>query len=114
MFRQPLVDVRVLSVEKIKDAAIVADDVLEEELGFAAHREAEVVLEVREAIAIAREGFERAELQPLPAEVLAKRARLRISQHAAHLRREYRRLTQCARIGDATEFGVGHARPDEV
>ena len=62
-----------LPLEEIEDAAVVADDVLDEELRLAAHREPQVVLEIRKPCLVARQRFERAELQPLPAEVLRQR-----------------------------------------
>ena len=48
---------------------------LEEQLGLAAHRRAQVVVEVGEALAVGRRRLERAELQPLAAEFLDERLR---------------------------------------
>ena len=114
MTRQALVEERIASVDEVEDAAIVADDGLDEELGLAPHRQPEVVLELRELVAVAREGFERAELQPLAAEVLGERTRLRIAQHPADLEREDLRVAQRPGVGGPPQLGVRHARPEEV
>ena len=74
---QPLVEERVASVDEVEDAAVVPDDRIEEELGLAPHRQAQVILELRELVAVARQRLEGAELQPLAAEILGQRVRLR-------------------------------------
>ena len=112
--RETLVQERVAAVDEIEDAAILPDDRLEEELRLAAHRQPQVVFELRELVAIPRQRFERAELQPLAAEVLGECLRLRIPQHPPHLEGEDLRIAQRARIGRPPKFGVGHARPQEV
>ena len=90
-------------------------DVLDEELGLAAHREPQVVLEVREALAIARHRLERAELQPLPAEV-ARRARATFGSRS--MRRTCAARTPGLRSVPASaarrSARVRHARPEEV
>ena len=90
-------------------------DVLDEELRLAAHREAQVVLEVGEALAIARHRFERAELQPLAAEV-APRARATFGSRS--MRRtcavEHAGIAQRSGIGGPPQRRVRHARPQEV
>ncbi len=99
--RQPLVEERVASVDEIEHAAILADDMVDEQLGFAPHRQPQVVLELREALAIPGDRLERAELQPLAPEVLGDRARLRMAQHTPHLIRDH--------VGIAQRPGVGRA-----
>ena len=84
------------AVDEVEDLPVLANDVLEEELGLAAHREAKVIFEVRKALAIAGHRFQRAELEPLAPEVLRQRVRLRIAQHAPHLRGKDRRVAQRA------------------
>ena len=83
---QPLVEERVLAVEEVQDAAVLADDALEEQLALPAHREAQVVLEGGEALAVGGHRLQRPELQPLAAERLHQRPRLGVLQHAADLR----------------------------
>ena len=83
--------------------------VLDEQLGLAAHRQAQVVVELGELLAIGRQRLERAELQPLPGEVLAQRPRLRVAEHPPDLRREHCGSRSVPRVGRAQQLGVGHA-----
>ena len=112
--REPLVQERVPAVDEVEDAAVFADDVLDKELGLLPHRVPEVVLELRKAILVARHGLERAELQPLAAEVLGQCVRLRVAQHPSDLEVEHSRIAQRAGIRRPAELGVRHAGPDEV
>ena len=80
VLREPLVQVRVLRVEELEDAAVLADDVLEEQHRLVAHREAQVVVEGGELLAIRSDRLEGAELQPLAAELLDQRRRPRIER----------------------------------
>ena len=75
MPRQALVQERVRRAEEVEDAAVLADDALEEQLGLPTHREAQVVVEPREPVLVGRRRLQRADLQPLPAELLDQRAR---------------------------------------
>ena len=111
---QPLVEERVLAVDEIEDLPILADDVLEEELGLAAHREPQVVLEIRIAIPVAGDRFERAKLQPLTAEVLRERVRFRIAKHPPHLRGQDGGIAERPHVRRSTELRVRHAGPEEV
>ena len=111
---EPLVDERVLRVQELQDAAVLANDRREEEIRFLPHRLAEVVLEVGELVGVGLGGFERTSLQPLPAELLDQRLRLRIAQHARHLRAQHAWRPQCVRRGEPAQLGVRRARPEEV
>jgi hypothetical protein len=112
--RQALVQERVAPVDEVEHAAVVPDNRLDEELGFPTHRQTQVVLELRELVAVARQRLEGAELQPLAAEVLRQCMRLRIPQHPPDLERKDLRVAQRPRVGRLAELGVGHARPEEV
>ena len=50
---QPLVDERVVGRQQVDDAAILADDAVEQQLDFAAHRLAQRIVEVRDRAAAA-------------------------------------------------------------
>ena len=89
-------------------------DVLDEELRLAAHREPQVVLEIGKPRLVARHRLERAELQPLSAEVLRQGADLGVAQHPPYLRREDLRVAQRAGVRRAPQLGVGHTGPQEV
>jgi len=82
---EPLVQVGVPPVEELQDAAVLTDEGLQEQLGLPAHREAQVVLEGREALAVGSDGLEGPELEPLAAEGLDESAGFRVTQHAPHL-----------------------------
>jgi hypothetical protein len=64
----------------------------------------EVVLEPGKRSLVARHGLERAELQPLAAEVLGERLRLRVAQHAPDLEVEHSGIAQRAGIRRASEL----------
>ena len=79
------------------------------------HRQAEVVLEVGELLGVGLRRFERARLQPLPAELLDQR--LATSDRAACAptcasRTAWR--AQLVRRREPPQLGVRHARPEEV
>ena len=112
--RQPLVDEGVRAVEEVEDAAVLADDVLEEQLGLAAHRDAQVVVERRELVPVARRAIRargtaatgrrtprqrRAPSGPAACGAPAPRAR---------------RLAQLPLVRRAHQLVVRHARPQEV
>ena len=73
---QALVQERVAAVDEVEEAPVLAHQALEEELGLPAHRVAQVVLEVGEAVPVGGDRLEGAELQPLAAEGLDEGARL--------------------------------------
>ena len=85
--RQALVHERVVGVDEIEDAAIVADDGVEEQLRLARERVAEVAVELPGA---GRDVVELPQLQPLAGQVLDQRRGARIGQHAARLLRRAR------------------------
>ena len=86
----------------------------EEQLGLATHREAQVVVEPGEPLLVGRRRLQRADLQPLPAELLDQRAGLVVLQHAPHLALEHHGLPQLAPVGEPPQLRVGHARPEEI
>jgi hypothetical protein len=88
VLRQPLVQERVVGAQQIERAAIFADDAVEEELGFAAERLAQAVIEVRED-ALHRHGrVEIAKEEPLPCEIGHEGVCARFGQHAADFARQ--------------------------
>ncbi len=114
MAREALVEERIPGVDEIEDAAVFTDHVVQEELRLAAHRDAQVVFEVGKAIAVAGDRFERAELQPLPAELLGEGVGLRVTQHPPDVRGEHDRVAQRARVRGAPQRLVRHARPEKI
>ena len=108
---QPLVQKGVVGAQQVEDAAILADDALEEQLRLAAHRATQVVVEVREEIAVRLHAADVAQLQPLAGEVGDQRTGLGIRQHPADLRIE--RGLQPATFGAGQQRLVGNAAPEE-
>ena len=106
--------IRVSAVDEIEDAAIVANDVFDEQLRLAPHRQPQVILEIGEAIAIAGDRFEGAELQPLPAELFGERVGFGIAQHAPDLCGQHFWIAKRPGVRDPSQFCVRHARPQEV
>ena len=89
MARETLVDKCVVRVQQVDDAAIFADDAVEEHLGFDTERLTQVVIEVREHLRRRRGARQVAQLQPLASEVLDELTRPRVRHHAANLRFEH-------------------------
>ena len=87
--RQPLVDERVVGIQQIERAAVLAHDAREQQLGFAAQRLADVVVEVGEQQHVRRDLVQVAQLQPLTGERVHQRVGARIRDHAPHLRVEH-------------------------
>jgi hypothetical protein len=111
---QALVHEGVLAVDEVEDAAVLAHDAVEEELGLPPHGEPQAVVEVRIALAVGRRRLEPAELEPLSGEAFHEGLGLLVREHAAHLRAHDLRLAQSVALGAAQELLVGHARPEEV
>ena len=74
-----------LTVEKLEHGAVVPNDVLKEQLRFAAHGKPERIVELGEAIDVRPYDIDILELQPLSGEVFHQRRRLRIAHHALDL-----------------------------
>ena len=66
---EPLVEERVVRLEQVEHAAVLAQDALEEQLRLLAERLPQVVVEVGEQPQVRRDRFEVAQVQPLPGEV---------------------------------------------
>jgi hypothetical protein len=89
--RQPLVDERVIGVQKVEHGAVFADDAVDEQLGFAPERLTQRVVEVGEDVDVRLKALEIPEIQPLPGEVADEGARSPVSEHAADLDRSIAR-----------------------
>ena len=114
MARQPLVHEGVVGRQQVEHAAVLAHDALEQQLGLAAERLAQVVVEVREIVLIGDRGAQVPELQPLAGEVRDQRAR---RARSASMRRTCRSSTAGCRSwprrGDVDQLVVGDAAPQE-
>ena len=93
---QPLVDERVVRRQQIGDAAILADDAVEQQLDFAPHRLTQRIVEVGIEQRQRADALQAAQVQPLAREVDRQRLGPRILQHAPDLLLEHGRILQPA------------------
>jgi hypothetical protein len=70
---EALVEERVVGAQQVEHVAIVANQAVEQQLGLAAERLAQVVVEVGELVRIGRDTADVAQLQPLAGEVVHQR-----------------------------------------
>ena len=112
---QLLVEERVVRGQEIHDAAVFLQLALEEQLGLAHERRAEVVVEPGEApVRVRRQQPHVANLQPLTEEVPHQcLARARIRQHAPHLPIEHAGVVQLAANREIEQLIIGNAAPEE-
>ena len=89
VLRQPLVDEGVVGIEQIQDAAVLAQDAVEEQLRLLDEGLAQVVVEIRIVRDDRLVSLEAAQIEPLPREVLRERERLRVLDHAMDLRGQH-------------------------
>jgi len=73
MLREPFVQPYMFRLQQFEHAAVFADDVTAKQFGFAAHRLAEIVVEVWKEPPVRRDGVEIAQVQPLRGEVSHQR-----------------------------------------
>ena len=115
MPRQPLVEIRVLAVDEVEDAAIVADRRARRRAPSRGASRAAGSPRSRETRSRSRVSDSSARnCSHWPPKFSASALDLRVAQHAPHLRGEDRRIAQRAGIGGAPQRGVRHARPQEV
>ncbi len=110
---QPLVDERVVGVQQFDDAAIFADDGVEEQLHFAPHRLPQRVVEVGINQRQRTGALQAAQVQPLAREILRERFSPRVLQHAADLPLEHHRILEPALARERDELIVGAGAPQE-
>ena len=111
---QPLVDERVVGVEQLDDAAIVAERARHEELGFALERLQQALVVGRISIRIDDHLGHAAQVQPLRGEAVHEGAGgSRIGQHPPHFPFEDRRTSELFAFGQVEQPLVGHAAPQE-
>src|SRR5882762_2606669 len=112
MAREAFVHERVIGTDKFQDAAVFANDVVEEEFSLFFHGSTQWLVEFRIFFAGRGGGAEVANLEPLPGEVVHEGAGPRVFEHAFNLGIEI--LAKRAAPSLSEEFIVGHAAPKEV
>ncbi len=83
--RQPFIHEAVISGQQFQDAAILADEEVDEMLRLLLHRCAQFVVELGKQGRVWSALGQRPCLQPLPAEIFGQRPGARIPEHAANL-----------------------------
>ncbi len=94
-------------------AAILMHDAADEQLGFLAHRQPQIVVEIGEHGNRRRPGLQRTQVQPLPGEIDHQPVRLRVRQHPPHLLLQHRRFVQFVLGRYVDQLVVGNAAPQE-
>ena len=114
MPREAIVQERKVRAEQVEDAAIFAQNRLDEEPRLLGHRVAQPLVEIREqAIVGPLHRDEVAQKQPLPGEVLDKVCRAAIGDHPTHLLIEHLRRVQRAARPQIDQLIVRDAAPEE-
>ena len=113
MFREALVQERVVRPKQVEHAAILTNHAVDKELRLLPERLTQVVVEIREETHVRRDRVEVAQMQPLRREVGHQVLRPWIGQHPLHLPLEHRRLVEIAARGNVQQLVVGNAAPEE-
>lgn len=111
---QAFIEKGVRSRQDVGDAAIVADEIEEEEGGFLLHGMAQAFIEVGELFDIGLHGVDVAVLKPLASEIINESAGALVLEHAADLSAKGGGLAEGTEGGEAKERGVGGAAPEKV
>ena len=114
MSGERLVDVGVVGVEQIEEAAVLLAELVEEGGHLVAHRLLERAVEGREELGRRAGVVQLLQLQPLRGEVVGQRAGLLVGKHPLDLRREHGRVGELSQVGQPEELLVGHGGPEEV
>src|SRR5262249_45254987 len=110
---QAFVQKGVVRLDQFEDAAILAQHVVEKELGLLAERLTEIVIEVRVETRVRLDRLQITQAQPLTGEVGREVERAAIGEHSARLLLEHVRATELAGNRGGEQFIVGNAAPQE-
>ena len=110
---QALVQERVVRLQQVEHAAILAQDVLEQEFRLLAEGLPQVVVEVGEQAQVRGDRLQVAQVQPLAREVGHQAPRARVGQHAEGLSFEHLGFAQLAALRQVEELVVRDAAPEE-
>ncbi len=110
---QALVQERVVRLQQVEHAAILAQDALEQEFRLLSEGLPQVVVEVGEQAQVRSDRIQVAQVQPLAREVAHQASRARVGQHAADLSFEHLGLAQFAALSQVEQLVVRDAAPEE-
>ncbi len=111
----PLVDERVLRRHEVRDAAILVEDALREQLDLREVVPARIAAagRVREDRRIGLDLLEAFQIEPVVDEVAGERLRARVLQHALDLAAQHALVTELAAHGEVAQLVVGNRVPKE-
>ena len=113
VLREPFVQEGEVSAQQVEHAAVFAQKSFEVQLGLAAKGLAEVVVELGKEPEVGREGFEIAQVQPLPGEVAGEVFGALVAEHPAHLFLQHPGLVKVATFRSGEQFVIGNAAPEK-
>ena len=111
---QPAVEHGEVGGDEVRQAQVVLQHLVEEQLRLLDHRHLQHVVEFGVEDGVGRGGVDVAQAEPLADEVLGERRRLGVLQHALDLLAERVGLVQFPLLGEREQFLVGHRAPQEV
>src|SRR5262245_2996443 len=113
MLGEPLVEERVIRIQELQRATVLAENACQKQLGLFLKGGFQAFVEAREDVGIGPRICERSQVEPLPAEILDQRVRLRVRQHPRKLRLEPTWRFQLAVVRELQKGIVRHAAPQE-
>ena len=114
VLRQPAVEHREVGGHEIRQAQVVLEHLVEEQLRLLDHRHLEHVVEFRIEDVVGLGGVDVAQAKPLADEVLGEGRRLGVLRACARPAGGACRVGQLALFGEVEQFLVGHRAPQEV
>src|SRR5688572_27992197 len=113
MLREALVHERVVGAKQVSEAAVFAQDALDEKFRLLSEGLPEVVVEVRETSQVGRRRFEIAEVKPLARKIRDQAARPLVCEHPANLRFELFRPAKITFHRRIEQRVIGKTAPKE-
>src|SRR5262245_26635360 len=113
MARQTFVQERVVGAVKFQQTAILANEIVEERLGFLFHQIGQILVEVWKVNRIRTILVDVLQAEPLRSEPSAERFGSGIGKHAASLFFEFAWFGQPSLRGNRLQFLVGRSAPQE-
>jgi hypothetical protein len=110
--RQTLVQERVIGVQQVENAAVLAHHRSEKQSGLFQHRGPHPLTEPGKTLRVGRKAIEPLQLQPLKGKVVDQSLRFRILQHPLDLGIQVRAQTTLR--GKLRQLVVGHGAPQEI
>ena len=114
MASQSLVEVGVIGIQKVDQAAVFLQDRPEKELRFPAHGPPQWFVKVGKSVGVGLSALQIPQLQPLPGKIFHQGVGPGILEHPRHLLSQDLRIAKLAVPGQIKELVVGQAAPEKV